>query len=322
MSSSNRIRIASLLPSLTEVVCKLSFEKQLVCRSHECDFPPFITNLPVVTEPKYSVSKSDQSGDIHQSITELLQQGLSVYRVDDEKLAELEPDIILTQDHCKVCAVSFHDLELAIQKYLDKGVEIVSVSPSTLNEIFDSFMTVANALNCVEKGEKLVKSIRDRFQGIREKTAHQSKPDVVAIEWMDPLMTGGNWMPELIEIAGGINKLSIAGKHSPWIEWDKITETDPDILLLLPCGYSIKKTLQEVDNLTSAEQWKNLKAVQNNQVYILDGNQYFNRSGPRIEESAEILAQIFHPQLFEPTLKQSGWIHFDQNPNTIRLINT
>lgn len=322
MSSSNRIRIASLLPSLTEVVCKLGFEEQLICRSHECDFPPSVTHLPVVTEPKYSVSPTDQSSDIHQSITELLQQGLSVYRVDDEKLAELKPDIIFTQDHCEVCAVSFQDLELALQKYLDKGVEIVSVSPSTLDEIFDSFKTVANALNCVEKGDKLVNSIRDRFQLIQKKTADQPKPNVVAIEWMDPLMTGGNWMPELIEISGGINKLSTAGKHSPWIEWEKITEADPDILLLLPCGYSIKKTLQEVDNLTEAEPWKNLKAVQNNRVYILDGNQYFNRSGPRIEESAEILAQIFHPQLFEPTLKQSGWIHFDQSPNNIRLINT
>ncbi|MEX2455695.1 MAG: cobalamin-binding protein [Balneolaceae bacterium] len=314
MSSSSRIRIASLLPSLTEVVCKLGFEEQLVCRSHECDFPKPITHLPVVTEPKYSVSKNDQSGDIHQSITELLQQGLSVYRVDDEKLADLKPDIIFTQDHCEVCAVSFHDLELAIQKYLDKGVEIVSVSPATLDEIFDSFITVAKALNCHEKGDDLVRSIRNRFKIIREKTSNQPKPEVVSIEWMDPLMTGGNWMPELIEIAGGINRLSTAGEHSPWIEWDKIVETNPDIILLLPCGYSINKTLKEVDNLTEAEPWKSLKAVQNNQVYILDGNQYFNRSGPRIEESVEILAQIFHPQLFEPTLKQSGWIHFDQTP--------
>lgn len=313
MSSSSRIRIASLLPSLTEVVCKLGFENQLVCRSHECDFPPSITHLPVVTEPKYSVSKTDQSGDIHQSITELLQQGLSIYRVDDEKLAKLQPDIIFTQDHCEVCAVSFHDLELAIQKYLDKGVDVVSVSPATLDEIFDSFITVANALNCVEKGKELVKSIQGRLQEIRKKAADQYKPNVVAIEWMDPLMTGGNWMPELIEIAGGINRLSTAGEHSPWIEWEKIIEADPDILLLLPCGYSIKKTLQEVDNLTGADQWKNLKAVKKNQVYILDGNQYFNRSGPRIEESAEILAEIFHPQLFEPTLEKAGWIHFDQN---------
>lgn len=313
MSSSSRIRIASLLPSLTEVVCKLGFENQLVCRSHECDFPPSITHLPVVTEPKYSVSKTDQSGDIHQSITELLQQGLSIYRVDDEKLAKLQPDIIFTQDHCEVCAVSFHDLELAIQKYLDKGVDVVSVSPATLDEIFDAFITVANALNCVEKGKELVKSIQGRLQEICKKAADQYKPNVVAIEWMDPLMTGGNWMPELIEIAGGINRLSTAGEHSPWIEWEKIIEADPDILLLLPCGYSIKKTLQEVDNLTGADQWKNLKAVKKNQVYILDGNQYFNRSGPRIEESAEILAEIFHPQLFEPTLEKAGWIHFDQN---------
>jgi len=314
MNSSSRIRIASLLPSLTEVVCKLGFEDQLVCRSHECDFPPSVTHLPIVTEPKYSVSKTDQSKDIHQSITELLQQGLSVYRVDDEKLAELNPDIIFTQDHCEVCAVSFHDLELAIENYLDKDVEIVSVSPATMEEIFDSFKKVAQALNCHAKGDELIQSIRNRFHEIREITAHQPKPDVIAIEWMDPLMTGGNWMPELIEIAGGINRLSTAGEHSPWIEWDKIVASDPEILLLLPCGYSIKQTLQEAENLTENKHWKQLKAVQNNQVYILDGNQYFNRSGPRIKESAEILAQILHPQLFKPTLKKTGWIHFDQTP--------
>lgn len=294
------------------MVCNLGFEKQLVCRSHECDFPRSISHLPVVTEPKYFVSDTDQSGDIHHSITELLQQGLSVYRVDDEKLAELKPDIIFTQDHCEVCAVSFHDLELAIQKHLDKGVEIVSVSPATLDEILESFNAVANALNCSEKGHELVNSIHDRFQVIRKKTADRPRPEVVAIEWMDPLMTGGNWMPELIEVAGGVNRLSTAGEHSPWIEWEKITEANPDILLLLPCGYSIKKTLREVETLTELENWKNLKAVQNNQVYILDGNQYFNRSGPRIKESAEILAQLFHPSLFEPTLKETGWIHFDQ----------
>jgi len=312
MNSSSRIRIASLLPSLTEVVCKLGFANELICRSHECDFPSSITHLPIVTEPKYSASETDRSGDIHQSITKLLQQGLSVYRVDDEKLSELKPDIIFTQDHCEVCAVSFHDLELAIQNYLDKGVEIVSVSPATLEEIFDSFKKVAGALNCEAKGDDLVQSIRNRFQEIQKRTANQPKPNVVSIEWMDPLMTGGNWMPELIETAGGINILSTAGEHSPWIEWDKIIEANPDILLLLPCGYSIKKTLQEVESLTENKHWKTLKAVQNNQVYILDGNQYFNRSGPRIEESAEILAQIFHPILFKPTLKASGWIHFDQ----------
>jgi len=304
-------RIVSLLPSLTEVVCALGFEKNLVGRSHECDFPHSITHLPVLCEPKYSVDKNTPSGDIHQSVIHLLQNGLSVYKVDDEKLAFLKPDIILTQDHCEVCAVSFQDLENAINSFLDKDVNVVSVSPINLEQVIQSFLTIANALNAGEKGQELVKQIKSGFSAISDKNAGSVRPTVVSIEWLDPLMTGGNWMPELIEIAGGQNLLSEAGKHSPWCDWETIQNADPDILLLLPCGFSINKTLTEMDSLTSRNGWNQLKAVQNNRVYILDGNQYFNRPGPRLLDSAEILAEIFYPDLFPPRHQKTGWIKFD-----------
>lgn len=308
MSQKDRPRIASLLPSLTEIVCELGFKDCLVGRSHECDFPAGIDHLPVLTAPKYPTNSGDSSSDIHQSITELLRQGLSVYEVDAEKLAELNPDIILTQDHCEVCAVSFSDLERAIEDYLKPSTQIISVSPINLRQVLESFQTVADALESHSLGKKLVQRTQTRFDELRNKTPNRNRPDVIAIEWMNPIMTGGNWMPELIDIAGGENLLSEPGSHSPWIEWEKVIEADPDILLLLPCGYSIDKTMSEIETLTEKSGWTNLKAVKNNRVYILDGNQYFNRSGPRIKESAEILAEIFYPSIFKPHFKGSGWI--------------
>lgn len=303
----DRPRIVSLLPSLTEVVCELGFKDHLVGRSHECDFPKGIDHLPVLTAPKYPTSSGDSSSEIHQSISELLQQGLSVYEVDTEKLVDLAPDIILTQDHCEVCAVSFSDLERAVQDHLKPSTEVISVSPINLRQVLESFQTVADALDSRSLGKELVQRTQFRFDELRNKTPNRNRPEVVAIEWMDPIMTGGNWMPELIDIAGGDNLLSESGTHSPWIEWEKVIEADPDILLLLPCGYSIEKTMSEIETLKKKMGWSNLKAVKNNRVYVLDGNQYFNRSGPRIKESAEILAEIFYPSIFRPHFKGSGW---------------
>lgn len=311
MGSNEGLRIASLLPGLTELVCKLGLQENLAGRSHECDYPEDIETVPVLTSPKYPASGNENSSDIHQSITDLLRQGLSVYRVNTQKLAGLKPDIILTQDHCEVCAVSFSDIKMAAEKFLDNETEIISVSPATLNEIFDSFTMISKALGKPKDGMLMVENIQSHFREIEGKLINREKPLVVAIEWMDPLMTGGNWMPELIEIAGGRNMLSETGKHSPWISMENLLNTDPDILLILPCGYSISKTLSEVELLTQKKNWPRLKSVKNNQVYILDGNSYFNRSGPRILDSVEILAQVLHPDLFEPTLHQKGWIHFD-----------
>jgi iron complex transport system substrate-binding protein len=313
MGSNEGLRIVSLLPGLTELVCKLGLKENLAGRSHECDYPEDIARVPVLTAPKYPSSVNKNSRDIHQSVTELLRQGLSVYRVFAEKLAELQPDIILTQDHCEVCAVSFNDLKTATETFLDKETEIISVSPVNLNEIFDSFLSISNALGKPKKGLLLIEKLQSRFQEIQRKLINCEKPSVVSIEWMDPLMTGGNWMPELIEIAGGRNQLSEKGKHSPWIRMENLLDADPDILLILPCGYTIPETLSEIELLTQKKNWPRLKSVKENQVYILDGNSYFNRSGPRLLESVEILTQVLHPDLFEPTLHQKGWIHFDHN---------
>ncbi len=308
MNQNDPLRIASLLPGLTELVHKLGSGNNLVGRSHECDFPHQVKDLPVLTEPKYSHSEELSSSQIHLSVSDLLKHGLSVYKVFEERLQECKPDVVLTQDHCEVCAVSMKDLDNAIQKFLGKKVKITSVEPSSLDEVLDSFITIAEAINKKESGKHLVDSIKAGFNEISQAVKNQKKPDVVSIEWLDPLMTGGNWMPELVEIAGGNNLLSEPGKHSPWIEWEKIKKADPDILLILPCGFTISKTLTELNTLIDLDGWGDLKAVRNDNVYLLDGNHYFNRPGPRIIDSAEILAEILHPSIFKNKYQNKGWV--------------
>ena len=230
--------------------------------------------------------------------------------MDETTLIDLTPDVILTQDHCEVCAVSYGDLSEAVKKALGKNTEIVSASPMTLAEICHSFVDIADALGVRIKGEVLTRNIQVRFDEIKKRTSQLPSPNVVAIEWMDPLMTGGNWMPEMIEIAGGESQLATPGEHSSWQEWDDILACDPDILLVVPCGYGITKTVEEMNVLTERKSWKDLTSVRENRVYILDGNHYFNRPGPRIKESVEILAEIFHPDSFSGISDPDGWIRF------------
>ena len=302
--------IVSLLPGLTELVCALGLEDQLKGRSHECDYPESVTALPALTSANYPGNAESDSRQIHDSVMSLLHKALSIYDVDEERLIEINPDVILTQDHCEVCAVSYGDLSEAVKETLGGETKIVSASPANLEEICLSFIEIASALGVRQRGEELVNSIQARFDEVRKSTWRRSKPNVVAIEWIEPLMTGGNWMPEMIEIAGGVPHLAKAGEHSPWCNWEDIVSIDPDILLVLPCGYGINKTLSEMSRLTKKEHWRELTAVRQQSVYILDGNHYFNRPGPRIRDSVEILAEIFHPDQFGCQNKGNGWIRF------------
>lgn len=304
------MRIVSLLPSTTEIACKLGFEDQLVGRSHECDFPESVKKLPVLTQPKYPENGSSKK--IDQEVKSLLEKSLSVYRVDADKLAELQPDIILTQDHCKVCAVSLEDVEHALEQKLDGHAKIVSVSPKNLHQIYQSIFDIGDALGARSKAENVVDEIKERMDIIRSTLTNVKPVSAVTIEWIDPLMTAGNWIPECIHIAGGDDLLGTPGEHSPWIEWYTIMNSDPEILLISPCGYSIQQTVNELGTLRQHEGWDSLKAVKNDQVFILDGHHFFNRPGPRIFESTRILAEVFHPAHFKPTLKNTGWINTEE----------
>lgn len=310
------MNIVSLLPGLTELVCCLGLEDHLTGRSHECDYPESVTDLPILTSANYSQSTDSRSRDIHESVTDLLRQALSIFDVDEQLLRQLRPDIILTQDQCKVCAVSYGELKNAVKDTLGSSTQILSVSPASLQEIYRSFQEVADILGVPTKGEELVRRIRQGFDEIRDKTDGLEKPSVVALEWMDPLMTGGNWMPEMIEIAGGVPHLAEAGKHSPWCKWEMVVSCDPYILLIMPCGYGISQTVREMNVLADRDHWSELTAVRQNNVYILDGNHYFNRPGPRIKESVQILAEIFHPDEFGRQSGSDSWIRF-QGEKTI-----
>ncbi len=300
------MRIVSLLPSTTEIVTSLGKKDELVGRSHECNYPDGITSLPSCTELKFNPDGNSYA--IDQRVKALLQEGLSVYRVDEDQLKTLNPDIILTQDHCEVCAASFDEVQSAVQSTLDSDVDVVSVSPTDLSSWVQSIRTIAEAIDAQEAAEELTSRMKSELQSIQQKTIELTPPKVLSIEWMDPLMTAGNWIPELVLVAGGIPVGSESGEHSPEISWKKIKRLNPDIITIIPCGYSIEQTLSGVSELTSRNGWEQLHAVQNKQVYIADGDHYFNRPGPRLVDSARILAEIIHPSLFRKE-KHPEWIN-------------
>lgn len=304
------MRIVSLLPSITEIVCALGCEFHLVGRSHECDFPSSVQSLPVCTAPK--CQPVGTSYEIDQRVKSLVQEGLSVYRVDAKLLAALEPDLILTQDHCEACAASYAEIREAVNTELGDDVEIISVSPTNLDEILISIQQISEAIDAEKKGTELIQKIITSLNKIQVKTGNLPVPDVLCIEWMEPLMASGNWFPELVHIAGGQSLLANAGEPSPWINWEDVVDKNPDILLISPCGYSTKKTTEEMSCLTAKPGWNELRAIQSKRVFLMEGHHYFHRPGPRLVDSTEILAEIFHPGIFETKHHKSGWIKFSE----------
>jgi iron complex transport system substrate-binding protein len=299
-------RIVSLLPSATEIVCALGFEHDLVGRSHECDFPPSVERLPVLTEPKFRPKGT--SAEIDRDVKKIVGEALAVYRVDTAKLRELKPDFIVTQSQCEVCAVSEADVETAVGEWLGAKPKIISLAPYALNDLFVDLQRVADALGSHQRGVDLLARLKLRIDAIatRAKSA-ASRPRLATIEWLDPLMAAGNWMPELIEMAGGTNLFGSAGEHSPWMKFDDLVAKDPDAILVSPCGFAIARAMQETSLLTRTPGWNDLRAVRERRVFVADGNQFFNRPGPRIVESLEILAEMLHPELFNFGLEGSGW---------------
>ncbi|WP_441001179.1 cobalamin-binding protein [Fodinibius sp. SL11] len=300
------MRIISLLPSTTEIVAALGKKDELVGRSHECNYPDGIDHLPSCTEPKFNPDGS--SYEIDQRVKALLQEGLSVYRLDEEQLKALQPDVILTQDHCEVCAASFNEVKKAVQSTLGANVEVVSVSPTDLSSWVQSIRTIAQAIDAEGAANELTGRMKSEMQEIQQRTIELTPPKVLSIEWMEPLMTAGNWIPELVQVAGGIPVGAETGNHSPEISWNTVQQLNPDIITIIPCGYSIDETLSEISALTSRNGWGQLRAVKNKQVFIADGDHYFNRPGPRLVDSARILAQIIHPSLFREE-EHPEWIN-------------
>jgi len=291
------VRIASLLPSATEIVCALGLRTDLVGVSHECDFPPDVVGLPVLTEAK--LDPRGDSASIDAAVRRLVQDGLSVYRIKTDVLAAVDPDVIVTQEQCEVCAVSYAEVVAATDTLLSRPAAIVSLRPVRLADIFADVARVAEATGQGDAGRELVDRLDARIDAIRVRAGRvHSRPRVACIEWMDPVMVAGNWVPELVELAGGRYDLVGAGEHSPSITWDTLVAAQPDVVIVMACGFGLEQTRRELPRLSERPGWPELPAVRNDRVYAVDGNAYLNRPGPRIADSAELLAGLIQPGLF------------------------
>ncbi len=300
------MRIVSLLPSSTEIVDALGAANQLVGRSHECDFPPQVKELPICTEPKFPLT--GDSAEINRQVQHVLQNALSVYRIHGDVLEAVQPDVIITQSQCEVCAVSLADVEEAASQLISSQPQVVALEPNSLDDVWADIERVAAALGDGWRGTALVEQLRGRMENIAQEASRlDERPTVACIEWIEPLMAAGNWMPTLVEMAGGENLFGQAGQHSPWLEWEALVEANPEVIVVLPCGYDMETTEREMASLIGRDGWSNLRAVQAGKVFVTDGNQYFNRPGPRLAESLEILAEILHPAHFDFAHEETGW---------------
>jgi iron complex transport system substrate-binding protein len=302
----SRPRIVSLLPSATEILCALGLGDDVVGVSHECDYPPQIVGRPVLTEPKLDPRRP--SAEIDRDVRALVADGLSVYRIRTDVLESLKPDLIVTQDQCEVCAVSLPEVEAAARASLGGEVEIVSLRPSRLADVFADIRRVAAAAQREAAAEDVVAGLEERIAALRARHPHlHSRPRVACIEWIEPLMVAGHWLPELVEIAGGSYDLVPAGALSPTIGWQKLVEAQPDVLVVMPCGFKLEQTRREIPSLLARPEWSQLPAVRHQRVYAVDGNAYFNRPGPRLVDSAELLAGLVQPGFYAHLIPPDSW---------------
>jgi iron complex transport system substrate-binding protein len=272
---------------------------QLVGRSHECDYPPQIQSLPIVSKVQIEVDTS--SAEIDAQIKQLARRedlepngalkALSIYAIDVEQLQTLRPDVIFTQTQCEVCAVSERDVMEAVKQLTGLQPRIVSLSPHQLSDVWEDLLRVGKALGREEQAQALIEGYQQHLNNLQTQVGAFGKhPTVAMLEWLDPLMSAGNWIPELVEIAGGQASFGERGQHSPWLTWEELQAADPEVLILSPCGFTLERLQVDLPLLRQHPAWKTLRAVQNGRVYAIDGNQYLNRSGPRLVESAELLA--------------------------------
>lgn len=280
-----------------------------VGRSHECDYPPEVLSLPVCTRPAITVDGS--SAEIDRLVKGRLATALSIYEVDAELIRELRPTHIITQTQCKVCAVSLEDVERALQIETAPGVQVIALEPYALDDVWTDLRRLGEACGYTVEAEALVASLRGRMEVISTRASEAKwRPTVAAVEWLEPLMAAGNWVPELISMAGGEALFGLAGGHSPWMDWGELVRARPEVIVALPCGFNLERTRSEMHWLASKPSWNELTAVRAGRVFVCDGNQFMNRPGPRLVESLQILAEILHPELFERQMEGDGWERF------------
>ena len=300
-------RIVSLLPSATELVVAAGRGEALVGRSHECDFPPFVEALPVCTATK--LERGLTSRQVEDRVQEIVRQGLSIYEVHAQRLRVLKPDVIITQTQCAVCAVTPADLDASLASWVGAPPVLLSLAPETLDDVWGDLRRVGEAIKARDAAEAAVGELQRRFESVRARGAGlRWRRRVACIEWIDPPMAAGNWAPELVQAAGGEALFAVAGQHSPWLAWEDLAAADPDVIVLMPCGYRIARTLEDLPALSRRPGWRDFAAVRAGRVYATDGHHYFNRPGPRLVESAEILAAVFDHASGGPSRPDGRWI--------------
>ena len=294
------LRIVSFLPSATEIVYALGLGNDLVGVSHECDFPSEAKGKPKMIEAAFDTRKLE-SERIDQLVIDYTKRGEHLYKIKFDEFRKASPDLVVTQELCDVCAIGAEDVLAAVNQ-LGKPVKVVSLNPHSLSDIESDIRSVAKAAGHHEKAEPLIAKLNDKAEAVRKLTENVQRPRAFCIEWLKPIMNAGHWVPEMIEYAGGGDKLAERGQPSRYIEWDSVLNYDPEVIILMPCGFTTSKTIDQARYFFEQPGAERLSAVRNDRVYATDGHNYFSRSGPRLFDGIRTLAQIIHPELFHEPL--------------------
>ena len=288
------MRICSFLPSATEIVCALGLERELAGVTHECDYPPEVRTKPVVVYSRIKPSSAPAEND-HQ-VNDAVGRGESLYRLDVDKIREIQPDLIITQDLCHVCAASSDDVAAALAVLPSTG-RVLSLSPHCLSDICDNIILIGEATSRQTQAAALVAALKKRIQAVKNAISQtQSRPRVLCLEWLEPPFIAGHWVPEMVEIAGGTDVLGRIGEPGFKAGWDEIFRSRPEAIVMMPCGYRMREASDELRRLNFPDLWRKLPAVMNGYVTAVDASSYFSRPGPRIVTGLEILAGIIHPE--------------------------
>ena len=288
------MKICSLLPSSTEILYALELGDQVVAVTHECDYPPEAASKPQITESLIDHGRLSSPEIDHHVASNIGRHG-SVYRLKQDLLEALQPDLIITQELCDVCAVSYKEVQ-RVARVLDGPAQVVSLEPNTLNEVFDTILLLGELTGRQRIAEEKLRQLRARLEHVRDRVRDTSRRRVYAMEWMDPPFSGGHWVPEMVDIAGGQEVLGKAGLKSERLVPEQILKAQPEIIVLMPCGFSLERTIEEYRRTSFFPGWEKLPAVRSHNVYAVDGSSYFNRPGPRLVDGVEILSDIFHPR--------------------------
>ena len=296
------MKIVSLIPSATEIVCSLGLINNLVGISHECDYPQGIEKLPKLTKSKVDVNET--SYNINENIQSILEKGLSVYEVDSELLQKINPDVIITQSHCSVCAVSIEDVKKCLNLWLKKKPILIDLKPNYFKDVINDILFVGEKLNASNEASKVIEIINKEINVIKKKLNFTNTKKVLCIEWIEPLMIAGNWIPEILRISNAENVLIESGKNSKFVSTSELSSNKFDIVIFMPCGFDIRRTKLEIKK--SNLNFNSL--LKHKEVFVVDGNKFFNRPGPRLLESIKILCEIIHPDVFKPGPSLERWV--------------